>query len=100
MCYGNTGGPVVQLEIEETRKYKTPRWLQIAAVHGPLYNCEGRRYPMVFVRLDEPDILRWIYRKVFPDRLDEIEFYDDYYGYGISNTSISLNSKISGCIKS
>ena len=33
------------------------------------------------MRLDEPDILRWIYRTVFPDRLDEIEIDCDEYDY-------------------
>ena len=30
------------------------------------------------VRLDEPDVLRWIYQVVFPDRLDEIECDYEY----------------------
>ena len=57
------------------------RWVQIAVVHGSIDSCDGSRFPSIFVRLDEPDILRWIYRVVFPDRLDEIECNDDYYYY-------------------
>ena len=43
------------------------------AVHGSVANCDGSRFPSIFVRLDEPKILEWIFQLVFPDKLSSLQ---------------------------
>ena len=50
-------------------------------MHGSAANCDGTRFPSIFVRLDEPDVLRWIYQNVFPERVQEIDECDSDYDY-------------------
>jgi len=83
-CGGDSGGPIVQFE---TEAYKTPRWVQIAAVHGSAASCDGSRFPSIFVRLDEPNILKWIYQMVFPDKLDQLDKCDPDYDYDCGDDS-------------
>jgi len=72
-CGGDSGGPVVQFDTTETDKYKIPRWVQVAAVHGSAASCDGSRFPSIFVRLDERDVLTWIYQMVWPERVGDLE---------------------------
>ena len=61
-CGGDSGGPALQFD-DEYGDNGYPKWVQVAAVHGSLGNCDGSRFPSIFVRLDEPSILKWIYQK-------------------------------------
>ena len=36
---------------------------QLAIVHGNIKNCDGSRFPSIFVRLSEPDVYDWITKK-------------------------------------
>lgn len=82
VCVQDAGGPAVQLELVETEKYQNPRWVQVAIVHGSIDKCDNSHFSSIFVRLDEPDVLRWIYLMLFPDRVNEIDIdgsQDDDY---------------------
>ena len=62
-CEGDSGGPFVRFEADPTN----PKWYQSAVVHGSGESCDGTRFPSIFVRLDDKDILPWIMKIVFPD---------------------------------
>ena len=36
----------------------------IGVVHGAIISCDGSRYPSIFSRVNNPDILEWIYQTV------------------------------------
>ena len=38
---------------------------QIGVVHGSAASCDGSRFPGIFVRLDDPEVLNFIQREVF-----------------------------------
>jgi hypothetical protein len=42
---------------------------QQAVVHGSGANCDGMRFPSIFVRLDNSDVLPWIIENVFPNKI-------------------------------
>ena len=63
-CEGDSGGPFVRFDADP----KDPKWYQSAVVHGSGESCDGSRFPSIFVRLDNKDILTWIMEKVFPER--------------------------------
>ena len=71
-CGGDSGGPVVQFD-DDFEDGEIPKWVQIGAVHGSVANCDGSRFPSIFVRLDEPKILEWIFQLVFPDKLSSLQ---------------------------
>ena len=62
-CEGDSGGPFVRFDADTTN----PKWYQSAVVHGSGESCDGTRFPSIFVRLDDKDILPWIMKIVFPD---------------------------------
>ena len=62
-CEGDSGGPFVRFDADPA----DPKWYQSAVVHGSGESCDGTRFPSIFVRLDNEDILPWIMRIVFPD---------------------------------
>ena len=62
-CEGDSGGPFVRLYADPT----DPKFYQSAVVHGSGESCDGTRFPSIFVRLDNKDILPWIMKIVFPD---------------------------------
>ena len=61
-CKGDSGGPFVRFDADHT----DPKWYQLAVVHGSGESCDGTRFPSIFVRLDNEDILPWIMKIVFP----------------------------------
>ena len=69
------GGPVVHFEVAKTEKYKTNRWIQVAVIHVLPLDLDVGQFPSIFVRLDDPDVLQWIYQKLFPERLEEDKDY-------------------------
>ena len=62
-CEGDSGGPFVRLDADPT----DPKWYQSGVMHGSGEACKGTRFPSIFVRLDNNDILPWIMKIVFPD---------------------------------
>ena len=62
-CEGDSGGPFVKFDDD----HNNPKWYQVAVVHGSGESCDGTRFPSIFVRLDNRDILPWIMKIVFPD---------------------------------
>ena len=36
-------------------------------MRGSIKPCDGERFPSIFVRLDNYEVLKWIMEKVFPD---------------------------------
>ena len=63
-CKGDSGGPFVRFDAD----HKDPKWYQSAVVHGSGETCDGSRFPSIFVRLDNKDILTWIMEKAFPEK--------------------------------
>ena len=63
-CEGDSGGPFVRFDADPT----DPKWYQAAVVHGSGESCDGTRFPSIFVRLDNEDILPWIMKIVFPGK--------------------------------
>ena len=61
-CEGDSGGPFVRFDADPA----DPKWYQTAVVHGSGESCDGTRFPSIFVRLDDKDILPWIMKIVFP----------------------------------
>lgn len=58
VCPGDNGGTVLQtLFVEEIGDSRS--FLQ-AIVHGSISPCDGSRFPSIFVRLDNPEILSWL----------------------------------------
>jgi hypothetical protein len=41
------------------------KFRQIGVVHGSAASCDGSRFPGIFVRLDDPEVLNFIQRTVF-----------------------------------
>ena len=41
------------------------RMVQVGILHGGIDPCENDRYPGIYNRIDQPDILEWIKKKVF-----------------------------------
>ena len=41
--------------------------IQRAVVRGSIKPCDGERFPSIFVRLDNYEVLKWIMETVFPD---------------------------------
>ena len=44
------------------------RAVQKAVVHGSRHSCDGSRFPPIFVRLDNYEVLSWINEVAFPGR--------------------------------
>ena len=63
-CKGDSGGPFVRFDDNPT----DPNWYQTAVVHGSGESCDGTKFPSIFVRLDNEDILPWIMKIVFPGK--------------------------------
>ena len=38
----------------------TDQWIQIATVQGGIRDCGDSDYPGLYIRLDDPDVLRFI----------------------------------------
>ena len=58
-CNGDSGGPLM------AKNHATNQWFQIATVHGKIGNCEDSDYPAIFVRLDDPKVLKFITSSIF-----------------------------------
>ena len=58
-CKGDSGGPI--------RVFDDSDWKfrQIGIVHGSAASCDGSRFPGIFVRLDDPEVLNFIQRFYF-----------------------------------
>ena len=51
-CSGDSGGPALFFDGIKNQ--------QLGVVHGSITSCDGSRFPSIFVRLDNPDVFRWI----------------------------------------
>ena len=64
-CKGDSGGILLKTNFYINRGRIAT---QQAVVHGSRANCDGERYPSIFVRLDNSEVLPWIFENVFPDK--------------------------------
>ena len=65
-CPGDSGGILMKSKFDpESGLIAT----QQAVVHGSGANCDGMRFPSIFVRLDNSEVLTWIFENVFPDKI-------------------------------
>ena len=65
-CPGDSGGILMKSKFDLKRGMIAT---QQAVVHGSGANCDGMRFPSIFVRLDNPEVLTWIFENVFPDKI-------------------------------
>ena len=65
-CKGDSGG--ILMNHRFYRKRGRIATLQ-GVVHGSIASCDGTRFPSMFVRLDNSEVLPWIYENVFPDKI-------------------------------
>ena len=97
-CGGDSGGPVLQFD-DDVGDGEIPKWKQIGAVHGSVANCDGSRFPSIFVRLDEPKILEWIFQIVFPDKLSSLQSPQNAIGSVSSRSRCIVTEKSSNLKK-
>jgi len=62
-CPGDSGGSLLQTQFIED--VGDSRSILRGVVHGSITPCDGTRFPSIFVRLDNHDILTWIAETVF-----------------------------------
>ena len=65
-CPGDSGGILMTSNFDINEGFITT---QQAVVHGSRSECDGERYPSIFVRLDNPEVLPWIFENVFPNKI-------------------------------
>jgi len=63
-CPGDSGGTLLTTQFIES--IGDSRSVIAAVVHGSIKPCDGTRFPSIFVRLDNFEILSWIIKEVFP----------------------------------
>jgi len=64
-CPGDSGGPLFTIKF--VPELLDRRAIQRAVVRGSIKPCDGERFPSIFVRLDNYEVLKWIMETVFPD---------------------------------
>ena len=64
-CAGDSRGILMSKHFDVTQGFITT---QQAVVHGSRSQCDGTRYPSIFVRLDNSEVLPWIFENVFPGK--------------------------------
>ena len=69
-CPGDSGGILSAKDFYIDKGFITT---QQAVVHGSRSECDGERYPSIFVRLDNSEVLPWIFENVFPDKKPKAE---------------------------
>ena len=63
VCPGDSGG--ILMNNKWIPDLEDHRSIQTAVVHGAAKNCDGGRYPPIFVRIDTDEALTWINTIVF-----------------------------------
>ena len=76
-CEGDSGGPIRIFDDSDWR------FRQIGVVHGSISDCDGSRFPSIFVRLDNPLVLDFIQRTVFGTGLCKV-FFTTLLNYSIT----------------
>merc|ERR1712223_1891025 len=66
-CKGDSGGILMKNEFMGP-PINDFRAVQKAVVHGSRHSCDGSRFPPIFVRLDDYDVLSWVYEVAFPGK--------------------------------
>ena len=64
-CPGDSGGILMKSKFDLKSGLIAT---QQAVVHGSGANCDGMRFPSIFVRLDNSEVLPWIFENVFPNK--------------------------------
>jgi hypothetical protein len=65
-CKGDSGGILMKSKFYLKRGMIAT---QQAVVHGSRASCDGMRFPSIFVRLDNSEVLPWIFENVFPNKI-------------------------------
>merc|ERR1712156_7108 len=60
-CSGDSGGPIQWYNQDSQQTFLR------GVVHGSPVDCNGERFPSLFVNVAHYDILAWIYSEVFPE---------------------------------
>ena len=73
-CLGDSGGPLVIHD----KLASPPRHVQIGVVQGGAGECGNKLYPGVYIRLDNYDVLDFIYRTAFGRSIDSSSTSKNY----------------------
>ena len=65
-CSGDSGGPLVFND----KLSKPSHYVQVGIVQGSAGECGNERFPGIYVRLDDYDVLSFIYKTAFGKTLD------------------------------
>ena len=68
-CPGDSGGTLLKTEFIES--IGDVRSVLVGVVHGSIKECDGSRFPSIFSRMDNYDILSWVVEEAFG--LDEVD---------------------------
>ena len=94
-CPGDSGGILMKSKFDlESGLIAT----QQAVVYGSGANCDGMRFPSIFVRLDNSEVLPWIFENVFPSKGPEQQDCQENDGndnanVGARSTTICQNER-------
>ena len=64
-CLGDSGGPLVFND----RIAKPPRYVQVGVVQGSAGECGNERFPGLYARLDNFDVLSFIRKTAFGENM-------------------------------
>lgn len=64
-CFGDSGGPLV---IYDTF-VEAPHYVQVGVVRGTSGECGDRNFPDIYARLEDFEVLNWLYSLAFGQRL-------------------------------
>ena len=59
-CPGDSGGPLMRFDVASD----PPRYVQVGVVHGAVRRCGDRRFPGIYARLEDPDVMAFIRREI------------------------------------
>ena len=68
-CPGDSGGTLLKSEFIDN--IGDVRSVLVGVVHGSIKECDGSRFPSIFSRMDNYDILSWVVEEAFG--LDEVD---------------------------
>ena len=65
-CLGDSGGPLIFHDRVSNPSY----YVQVGIVQGSAGDCGNERFPEVYARLDDYDVLSFIYKTAFGNTLE------------------------------
>ena len=86
-CSGDSGGPLVFHD-----KLSNPsHYVQIGIVQGGAGQCGNERFPGVYARLDDHDVLDFIYKTAFGKTIDSPLSFEEYDYYEYDSACVTVD---------